>query len=117
MIEATQSTPATSVADEPAASQENPAVARCISAWALAYNAEKAISKSDYGATVEAKKAYRNAMPRLFGYENICNFIACVAHGILIGAIERENSTKLLYAAQVALSSVHRPVPPKPAAA
>ena len=116
MTEATQSIPATSAADEPTAGQENPAVARCMSAWTCAYKAEIAISKSNYSASEEAKKAYRNAMPRLFGYENICNFIACVAHGILIGAIERDNSTKLLYAAQVALSSVHRPAPPKPAA-
>ncbi|MGA3161422.1 MAG: hypothetical protein ABSC77_09410 [Terracidiphilus sp.] len=114
MTDATQSTPGASAANEPTADQENPAVARCLSVWTIAY---KANNKNSYEASKAAAEAYRNAMPRLSGYENICNFIACVAHGILIGAIDRKDSTKLLYAAQVALSSVHRPAPPKSAAA
>jgi hypothetical protein len=117
MTETTQSTPDSSTANEPAAEQENPAVARCMSAWALAYKEQKAKHKDDYEAAREAAKAFRNIMPSLSGYENICNFIACVAQGILIGSIEGKNGTKLLYAAQVALSSVHRPAPPKAAAA
>jgi hypothetical protein len=114
MTEATQTIPATSAANEPTADQENPAVARCMNSWTSAY---KANNKNEYEASKAAALAYRNAMPRLFGYENICNFIACVAQGILIGAIDRKDSTKLLYAAQVALSSVHRPAPPKSAVA
>ena len=114
MTEASQTIPATSAAEEPTAGQENPAVARCMAAWARAY---KANIKNEFDASRAAAQAYRDAMPRLYGYENICNFIACVAHGILIGAIDKKNDTKLLYAAQVALSSVHRPAPHKPAAA
>jgi hypothetical protein len=43
-------------------------------------------------------------MPVLAGYENVRNFIACVAHGMLIGVFDESDGTKLLYAAQVALT-------------
>jgi hypothetical protein len=59
-------------------------------------------------AARSAGQAYRKAMPTLTGQENIENFIACVAHGMLIGAIEGNDATKLLYAAQVALSTLQR---------
>ena len=41
-------------------------------------------------------------MPDLSGYQDIRDFIACVAHGMLIGAIDAIEGPKLLYAAQVA---------------
>jgi hypothetical protein len=47
-------------------------------------------------------------MPPLSGYRNICDFIACAAYGMLLGAIKDENGTKLLYAAQVALATLPR---------
>lgn len=59
-------------------------------------------------AAQEASRAYRNAMPLLAGSEGVRNFVACVAHGILIGAINKEQSGPLLYAAQVALGSIQR---------
>ncbi len=59
-------------------------------------------------AAKAAGYAYRNAMPLLVGPEGIRNFVACIAHGILIGAIEKEQSGPLLYAAQVALGSIQR---------
>ena len=58
-------------------------------------------------------------MPPLLGAENIRDFIACVAHGMLIGTIENKDATKLLYAAQVAYLALNRPNPkrtPKSAA-
>jgi hypothetical protein len=56
-------------------------------------------------------------MPPLSGYENIRDFIACVAHAMLIGAIQSEQGSKLLYAAQVALCTVrNQPAPSKSAA-
>jgi hypothetical protein len=58
-------------------------------------------------------------MPPLLGAENIREFIACVAHGMLIGAIENKDATRLLYAAQVAFSAQSRAEPkrtPKSAA-
>jgi hypothetical protein len=53
-------------------------------------------------------------LPPLSGFENIRDFIACVAHAMLIGAIMDNLGTKLLYAAQIALTTVRRqPASPK----
>lgn len=59
-------------------------------------------------ALKNASRAYCNAMPLLVGTAGIRNFLACVAHGILIGAIDKSQGGSLLYAAQVALSSTPR---------
>jgi hypothetical protein len=69
-------------------------------------------------AAKPAAEAYCNAMPMLVGYEGVRDFIACAAHGILIGAISREKGGQLLYAAQVALAAVHMErKPPRPVSA
>ena len=86
--------------------RKNAAIARCCKAWEQAYEAKFEESESEFYAKYDAHNAYRQAMPPLSGYDDICNFIACVTHGMLIGAIENEKASKLLYAAQVALSSV-----------
>ena len=49
-----------------------------------------------------AARAYREAMPPLSGTENIRNFIACVAQGMLLDVFTGPESTRLLYAAPVA---------------
>ncbi|MGD0293742.1 MAG: hypothetical protein ABSB30_07790 [Terracidiphilus sp.] len=118
MTEATQTAPAPSAAEEPSINTENPAVVRCVSAWAAAYKEAKAQNKDNYDASKEATQAYRNAMPSLSGFENTRDFIACVARGILLGVIDGKIGAKLLYAAQVALSAVPRqPAPRKTTAA
>jgi len=86
----------------------NHAVAQCAAAWQRVYQAVLAKSKSDYAAEREAGKAFRHAMPLLCGYENICDFIACAGYGVLIGAIQEAAGSKLLYAAQVALSTINQ---------
>ena len=109
--------PAPSLDPDPA---HEKAVKRCCAAWRRSYNA--CMEKGRGGgadkisaARHQAGAAYCDAMPLLAGYENIRDFIACMAHGILIGAIPASKSGQLLYAAQVALSTVHRePKPPKP---
>ena len=59
-------------------------------------------------------------MPDLAGFENIRDFIACTAHGMIIGAIDSIEGAKLLYAAQVAVGALHHqpkaphPLPPYP---
>ena len=117
MTKATQSTPVLSEANESNPVSANPAVARCMNALTRTYEEEKMKRKGNFDATLTAEKAYRKAMPPLSGYENICDFIACVAHAMLIGAILDDKGTKLLYAAQVALSTLHRqPAAPKTAA-
>jgi hypothetical protein len=47
-------------------------------------------------------------MPDLSGYENIRDFIACTAHGMLNGAIDPIAGPKFLYAAQVAIGALSR---------
>jgi hypothetical protein len=83
----------------------NNAVARCAAAWGKTYRAIMAKSKSEHFAEVAAGKAFRQTMPPLCGYDDICDFIACAGYGMLIGAIKEENANKCLYAAQVALAA------------
>ena len=91
------------------------ALRRCCAAWQRAFDAYMVpIKRNDQPnevlAAIEAGEAYRNAMPLLTGYEGIRDFIACTAHGILIGAIPTEISGRLIYAAQIALNSLpHNP--------
>ena len=92
--------------------QSRAAIKRCCAAWQHAYDAylegkENSILSRDFAAT-SAGPAFCRAMPPLAGYENICDFIACAAHGILIEAIPEKRANQLLYAAQVALSSLKR---------
>ena len=104
---ATPSPIATNQEDGPAPARENLCVARCCNAWERAYQATAADGKSDYFCRIDASVAYRNSMPSLSGFDSARDFVACVAHGLLIGAIPAEQASKLLYAAQVALST-HR---------
>jgi hypothetical protein len=93
------------------------ALRRCCAAWQRAFDAYMATKKGDnidrMFATGPASEAYCNAMPMLVGYEGVRDFLACAAHGILIGAIPQDRAGQLLYAAQVALATLHHA--PKPA--
>ena len=85
---------------------DNPAVAHCSQIWDRVFT--KFSRRKDYQeeqAVAQADHAYRMAMPPLVGYENICDFIACVGYGILADVFVEGQGTKLLYAAQVALSA------------
>ena len=87
-------------------SQTCPAVTRCCDAWNSAFKSEKS-RRDPYGSELDlARVAFRRAMPPLIGYENIRDFIACVAQGVLLGAISESQSTRLLYAVQVAQSAL-----------
>ena len=97
----------------------NPAIARCIQAYTDALQAYLRKNDNSFIAERIAKAAFRSAMPPLLGADNIRDFIACVAHGMLIGVIENKGATKLLYAAQVAFAAQTRTEPtrtPKSAA-
>jgi hypothetical protein len=85
---------------------QNPTVAHCAEVWERVYKSIYAKTKNEFIAEAEAGKAYRQSMPPLCGYQNICDFIACAGYGMLLGAIENPDGTKLLYAAQVALSTI-----------
>jgi hypothetical protein len=103
-------TAATTLAPGPAPSNPKAALRRCCAAWQRSFDAYMKQGKGDnidkLFAAKDAGEAYCNAMPMLAGHEGVRDFLACVAHGILIGAIPREKSGQLLYAAQVTLASV-----------
>jgi len=101
---------------DPNPKQARTAVKRCIAAWQRAYDAYLE-GKDGSGITKacaahKAGPAYCRVLPPLAGYESIRDFIACVAHGILIEAIPQNRANQLLYAAQVALAALH--FEPKP---
>jgi hypothetical protein len=96
---------------DPSTKQARAAIKRCCAAWQRAFDANlegtKRNSSDKTWAAIQAAPYYRNAMPPLAGYENIRDFIACAAHGILIDAIPQKRANQLLYAAQVALASLN----------
>jgi len=96
----------------------NRAVQLCIEAGRKAYEAARAENQSESKAGSAASDAYIAAIPHLSGADNIRDFIACVAYGMLKQIIFMPTATKLLYAAQVAISGVERnQSPPKMAPA
>ena len=95
-----QSAPPEADAFNPAV--ENLAVARCCAAHESAEQTAREKGKGDVYSAFYATKAFRKALPPLSGHQNICDFIACVAQGMLIGAISGTDGARLLYAAQVA---------------
>ena len=94
---------------------DNPAIARCREAWLRRFNAEKAKGENKVVAAYYAEAAYREAMPALIDHESIRNFIASATYGMLIDAIQYQHGSQLLYAAQVALSTLRsQPQPTRP---
>jgi hypothetical protein len=83
-------------------SAENLAVARCNQAYANALKAAREKGTDIFERRKIARRAFREAMPALSGRQNISDFVACVAQGILIEVFDSSDSTRLLYAAQVA---------------
>jgi hypothetical protein len=69
--------------------------------WKTPSNAASAPMKQP-----RAGRAFRQLMPPLSGHENIRNFIACAAQGILMDVISGSDGARLLYAAQVAHSTM-----------
>jgi hypothetical protein len=100
MTIALESAPESGLAAPAFAASLNPAIARCCEAWTQTFDDRTAMGLSS--PEYHAHKSYRQAMPPLSGAENIRDFIACTAHGMLIGAIASDDGARLLYAAQVA---------------
>src|SRR5215472_15217672 len=88
------------------------AVTKCHQAWTRQIEAQNK-KENQHNTDIHqgpyckqfAGQAYRNALPHLSSPQNIDAFIACVTHGMAIGAIADKLGTKLLYAAQVATTS------------
>jgi hypothetical protein len=85
----------------------NPAVAHCCKAWKKVFRAAVDAGKSELTASFQAGEAYRAVMPPLSTRDSCRDFIACVAQGILLGAVSEKDGGKLLYAAQVALAAAN----------
>jgi hypothetical protein len=98
-------------------------VEACITAANEANEESKRLKLDSYNTRMARRIAYRNAMPTLSSHQEICDFIACVTHGLLIELIDENMANKLLYGAQVAItalrrepalkSSVKKPIPGK----
>jgi hypothetical protein len=94
---------------------ENEAVARCLRAWHITMENERAKldeDESESEAKSEANDAFLAAMPPLSGYQNICDFIACVTQAYMWELIGLKRSEHLLAAAKLALSALR--LEPKP---
>jgi len=80
----------------------NPSVARCCEAYNARYKVVLEMREHAVTARAEARQAYREAMPPLSSPQNISDFVACVAHAILIEAVSGSDGARLLSAAQTA---------------
>jgi hypothetical protein len=109
-------------AEAPGRPSENAAVVRCIRAFQRAYKKvldELGKSASDYPAEKAGREAYLRALPPLSGYENIRDFIACIAYADLTELIRHSDAEHFLDSAKVALAAIrYQPkrldIPPKP---
>jgi hypothetical protein len=112
MSESPKSTTAQSVTESSEPDPSALALARCHAAYRKAKEAYAKVhgphTIESYEAEKLARQAYRNAMPALTSREGIRAFIACVARGVILEAIRENTSSRLLYAAQVALGGLPR---------
>jgi hypothetical protein len=90
---------------------ENAAVALCHQSYTRALDDAAEQKMTHARAHMLAEEVYRRSLPPLSGRENIRDFIACVAHAILVKIIEPAEASRLLYAAQVAQSCANRDEP------
>ena len=95
-----------SLPENPALASDNQALARCREAFETTCEDMLADGKSDCAARMKANQAYKSALPPLIGADNIRDFLACVANGMLIGAIDDDKAARLLYAARAAQSTL-----------
>ena len=95
----------------------NPAVARCSEAWARAIRSLKDSDAWHMDIPKIAGAAYCSAMPPITDRKSISDYVACVAHGLSIGAIDAKLAGKHLYAAQVASGVVRNQPKPVPRSA
>jgi hypothetical protein len=90
-----------------------PAIDRCCQAWYKAFKNAQAKGTNPVSVRLRANEAYRYAMPPLTSTENIRDFVACVVHGMMVGAIIDELAARWLYAAQITTSMFKQAKRPK----
>jgi len=117
MIDAAELSTDESDCEVPDRLTENDAVARCVRAWRITMKnecAELDEDEEEHEAREAANAAYLHALPPLSGYRNICDFIACVSNGSMVGAIRQKDAEHLLASAKIALGALR--FDPKPVA-
>jgi len=87
-----------------------PAIDRCCKAWYAAFQKAQAAGTNPVSVRLRANEAYRFAMPPLNSVQNIKDFMACVVHGIMVGAIVDERGNRWIQAARVA-AEMYRKAP------
>jgi hypothetical protein len=92
---------------------ENEAVAQCVRAWRITIANERDEDADEFEAEKTANDAFLAAMPPLRGYENICDFIACVTQAYMLEVVRQKEAEHLLVAAKIALGALR--LEPNPA--
>jgi hypothetical protein len=64
----------------------------------------------------EAEEAYKANLPLMDSVEHVRAYVSAVAQGVVLGVFDGGQASKLLYAAQVALSTLHQSKPRRAAA-
>lgn len=86
------------------------AIDACMSAFNRTHDKLAAEGTKDYLCDWLAGRAYLKTAPALAGYQNLCDFIACINYGSLAGIIGHSDATHYLENARVALSAIyHQP--------
>ncbi len=92
---------------------ENVAVAQCVRAWRITIANQRDEDADEFKAETIANDAFLAAMPPLRGYENICDFIACVTQAYMLEVVRQKEAEHLLAAAKIALGALR--LEPNPA--
>jgi len=80
----------------------NPAVARCCKAWNRVFKANQKAGPAPVLIYIRANEAFRFAMPPLSTPQDLCDFVACVTHALVLNVIPLEHAAALMDAARVA---------------
>jgi hypothetical protein len=104
----TETTPTSINETAPNPPVRNAAVLRSCAARDLSLAESRAKRRKASATKSLAEHAFRIAMPDLYGYENIRDYIACIAHGLVSGDVHPIESSTFFYAAQVATAALRR---------
>ncbi len=89
------------------------AIEICLEAWNRGHDEQaKDEDSTEYDCGQAGNLAYLKATPPLSGYQNICDFIACINYGSMTDIVRHRDAKIYLENARIALSALcHRPKP------